>query len=102
MNVTNDEEAIKKVITDATDAFRTRNFDKIATTYVQDETLIKTGAAKGGFAVNEGWSEVSENYKTSFKNNPETVPGKLRFIKRAPGQFTTRVCMEIMEAHLNR
>ena len=71
-----DKEAIKKVITDATDAFRTRNFNKIAATYVQDETLVKTGVAKSGFNVNDGWKNVSENYKTAFKNNPETVPGK--------------------------
>lgn len=74
-NNTKEKEAIKKVITDATDAFRTRNYDKIAATYVQDETLVKTAAAKGGFAVNYGWKKVSENYKTAFKNNPETVPG---------------------------
>jgi ketosteroid isomerase-like protein len=76
VDVEKEKAAIKKVITEATEAFRIRDFDKIATTYVHDETLIKTGAALGGFQVNNGWGVVSENYKTMFKNNPEPVPGK--------------------------
>ena len=71
-----EKEAIKKVITEATEAFRARDFDKIAATYVQDESMVKTAAAKGGFAVNYGWKQVGENYKNNFKNYPEPVSGK--------------------------
>ena len=69
-------EAIKKVISESTSDFQARDFNKIATTYVQDESVVKTAAAKGGFAVNYGWDKVAENYKNSFKNNPDPVSGK--------------------------
>ena len=73
---TKEKEAIKKVISEATEAYRARDFNKIAATYVHDETLVKTGAAMGGFSVNYGWKKVSENYKNFFKNNPDPVTGK--------------------------
>lgn len=71
-----EKEAIKKVISEATEAFRARDFDKISKTYVHDETLVKTAAAKGGFNVNYGWDKIAENYKNNFKNNREPVTGK--------------------------
>lgn len=71
-----EEEAIKKVITEATEAFRARDFDKISKTYVHDETLVKTAAAKGGFNVNYGWDKIAENYQNNFKNSPEPATEK--------------------------
>lgn len=80
--VNNEKEkaAIKKVITEATEAFRARDFDKITATYVHDESLVKTAAALGGYNVNNGWNKISENYKTNFKNNPAPVSGKFEKI----------------------
>jgi len=71
-----EKEAIKKVITESTNAYRARDFNKIAATFIHDETLVKTGAAAGGYGVNDGWKKISENYKRNFKNNPETASGK--------------------------
>jgi ketosteroid isomerase-like protein len=71
-----DKEAIKKVITESTKAYRAKDFDKIAATFIHDETLVKTAVAKGGFNVNHGWDKVGENYKNNFKNNPEPAVGK--------------------------
>ncbi|MCY1720585.1 nuclear transport factor 2 family protein [Prolixibacteraceae bacterium Z1-6] len=77
-NSDKEKEAIKKVITEATNAYRARDFVKIASTYVHDESLVKTASSRGGFAVNYGWKKVAENYKNNFKNNPEPAPGNYK------------------------
>ena len=71
-----EKEAIKKVISEATEAYRAKNFNKIATAYVHDNSLIKTTASLQGHSEVYGWKEVSENYKNFFKNNPDPVTGK--------------------------
>ena len=65
-NKDKEKEAIIKVITESTNAYRARDFNRIAATFVHDESVIKTGAAKGGFMVRTGWEEIASNYKNSF------------------------------------
>jgi ketosteroid isomerase-like protein len=72
-----EKEAIKQVITESTNAYRARDFNRISTTFVQDESTIKTGAAKGGFMYRTGWENIGSNYKQNFTNNPDPVTRKL-------------------------
>jgi len=72
-----DKEAIKQVITESTNAYRAKDFNRIAATFVQDESTIKTGAAKGGFMYRTGWEQIGSNYKQNFTNNPDPISRKL-------------------------
>ena len=65
--------AIKKVITDATDAWVARDYEKIANTFLQEEVCTKLNSGKAGFRVQTGWEEISSTYKNGFKNNPDPI-----------------------------
>lgn len=72
-----EKEAIIEIITESTNAYRARDFNRIAATFVQDESTIKTGAAKGGFMFRTGWEDIAANYKNSFKSSPDPIIRKL-------------------------
>lgn len=72
-----EKEAVKKLITESTNAYRARDFSRIAETFVHDESVIKTGASKNGYMVRTGWEEIASNYKNTFKNNPDPIVRKL-------------------------
>ena len=72
-----EKEAIIQVIKESTNAYRARDFNRIAATFVHDESVIKTGAAKGGFMVRTGWEEIASNYKNSFTTSPDPITRKL-------------------------
>lgn len=77
-NPEKEKEAIIKVITESTNAYRARDFDRISATFVQDETTMKVGSAKGGFFVRPGWEKISTNYKNNFTNNPTPITRELK------------------------
>ncbi len=70
-----EKDAIKKVITEATDAFRARDLNKLKEAFVNDETLVKTGARITGYGVDHGWDNVEKRYKNMFKNQPAPRSG---------------------------
>ncbi len=72
-----EKEAIIQVITESTNAYRARDFNRISATFVQDESTIKTGAAKGGFMYRAGWEDIGSNYKQVFTNSPDPIKRKL-------------------------
>jgi len=72
-----EKEAIIQVITESTNAYRARDFNRIAATFVQDESVIKMGAAKGGYMFRTGWEDIGSNYKNIFKNSPDPITRKL-------------------------
>lgn len=76
-NTEKEKEAIIQVITECTNSYLARDFSGIAATFVQDESTIKTGAAKGGFMFRTGWEEIGSNYKQNFTNNPDPITRKL-------------------------
>jgi ketosteroid isomerase-like protein len=76
-NLEKEKEAIIQVITESTNAYRARDFEKISTTFVHDASTIKTGAAKGGFLVRSGWEEIAANYKNSFTTSPTPITRNL-------------------------
>ena len=76
-DTSHEKEAIKKVIAELTNAFRARDLNKLAATFVEDETATKLRVSKTGYSVINGWEDISALYKQSFTNNPEAVTGNL-------------------------
>ena len=76
IDIAKEEEAIIAVIEEETDAFRNRDFDRLAATFVQDETNIRLSASKSSYSYYVGWEQISSGFKESFKNNPEPYTGK--------------------------
>ncbi len=75
-NIEKEKEAIVKVIWDGSNAYKERNLEKMAGTYVLDETAIKLRAAKTGYNIQKGWSEIEKGYATTFTNFPNPGTGK--------------------------
>lgn len=72
-NTEKEKEAIIDLITESTNAYRARDFEKISKTFVHDASILKTGAAKGGFFVRTGWEEIASNYKNNFTTSPAPI-----------------------------
>ena len=66
-----EKEAIKAVIEEESNAFIARDYDRLAATYVQDETNIRMGASKTIYGYRVGWKEIDSVFKEYFKNNPK-------------------------------
>jgi hypothetical protein len=77
-NVEKEKEAIKKVITEGTDSYRAKNYERMAATWVQDESIVKLRAAKVGYTENYGWKDVGSIYSDDFKDMPEPLTGKYK------------------------
>ncbi len=73
-----EREAIVEVIKECTNAYRAKDFQRISETFVQDETAMKIGAAKGGYFVRPGWENIAANYENNFKNNPAPITRELK------------------------
>ena len=71
-----EKEAIKTVIEEVTDAWLTRDFDRLAFTFVQDEFATRLRTGKNGYLYSAGWEEIGQLYKESIKNNPNPITNK--------------------------
>ena len=71
-----EKEAIIQVITESTNAYRAKDFDRIAATFVHDDSVIKTAASKGGYMIKSGWEDIASNYSQNFTNNPDPIVRK--------------------------
>jgi len=76
IDIAKEEEAIKAVIENATAAWVARNLDGLTATSVTDETFIRLGASKTGFAYSVGWEDRASSAEEFFKNNPNPVAVK--------------------------
>ena len=75
-----EKEAIKAVIEDEAKAFIERDYDRLASKYVQDETNIRMGASKTGYGYRIGWEEIDSTFKKYFENNPDPDTRKPQLI----------------------
>jgi len=66
-NIEEEKEAIKKVITESTEAYRVKNYERLAATWIHDLSAIKLTARKGSYNTHYGWSEISTRYKSDFE-----------------------------------
>ena len=76
IDIEEEKKAIIAVIEEETDAFIDRDFDRLAATYVQDETNIRLQARKSNYRYLVGWEELGSGFKEFFENNPEPSTDK--------------------------
>ena len=79
IDIEKETEAIKTVIEEETQAFLNKDFDRMAATYVKDETNIRLSSSSNSYSLTVGWDEVEPLFKEYFKNNPE--PSTDRYVK---------------------
>jgi hypothetical protein len=70
-DIEEEKKAIIDVIEEETAAFVARDFDRLAATYIQDETNIRLTASKSRYIYHVGWEKLSSRFKNYFENNPE-------------------------------
>ncbi len=67
-----EEEAIKKVIIEETEAFWNKDFKKLSSCFVQDEYIRVVGWWEhGGITVRKGWSVIGARTEKLMIENPE-------------------------------
>ena len=66
-----EKEAIMKVIKEEVDAFDAKDFDRLANTFVQDETLSRLSANKSNYHYFVGWEDIGPRYKDYFEQSSE-------------------------------
>ena len=71
IDIEKEKEAIIVVIEEETDAYLDRDFDRLAATWVQDETIIRLGASKSGYGYWVGWEEIGSDIKESIEGVSE-------------------------------
>ena len=78
IDIEKEKAAIIAVIEEETDAFLDRDFNRLASKYVQDETNIRV-LAGNGYWMSVGWDEIGSYFKKSITNSPE--PRKYKLVK---------------------
>ena len=76
IDIEKEEKAIKAVLEKSSNAYQTRDFEAMASTWLHDESVARLNAGKFGYGFSEGWEKQDERYKTMFKNNPDPSPNK--------------------------
>ena len=79
IDIEKEKAAIIAVIEEETNAYYDNDFDRLAATWVQDETNIWLNVGKGGYIYGVGWEEIGSGFKEYIENNPE--PGKIKEVK---------------------
>lgn len=75
-NVEKEKEAIKAVIEESTNAYKARDFDRMAAVWIQDESIVRLNSGKYGYSYSEGWDKIGEAYKKLFKEHPDAITNK--------------------------
>ena len=76
-----EKEAIKAVIEEETNSYIDNDYDRFASTYVQDKTFIRLNASKDeynyivgwGYNYIVGWEEISLAFRENSEGNPDTL-----------------------------
>jgi len=76
IDVGKEQDAIKAVLEKSSKAWSDRDFESIASVWIQDETSTRIGATNGSFGITQGWDGQEARYKTFFENNPEPSANK--------------------------
>lgn len=78
IDIEKEKEAIKAVILEESNAFNDRDFNRLAATYIQDETNIRMGASKSGYGYRVGWEDIGSAIKEYIEQNPDQVTRKVQ------------------------
>ncbi|MCK5372679.1 MAG: ester cyclase, partial [Cyclobacteriaceae bacterium] len=76
IDIEKEKEAIKAVLEKSSQAYLSRDFDSMASTWIHDESAARLNAGKFGYGYSEGWDKQDARYKTFFENNPEPSTNK--------------------------
>jgi len=79
IDIEQEKKAIISVIKEETNAFLSRDFERLAANYVQDETNIRLAASKSGYTYYVGWEDLGAAFKEYFENNPD--PSTNKYVK---------------------
>lgn len=75
VNIEKEKEAILALITEETNAYHDKDFERFAECYVQNETNIRLLGGEGEkISYTVGWEEVGSGFKEWFENNPDPTP----------------------------
>ncbi len=70
-----EKEAILALITEETQAYHDKDYERFAACYVQDESNIRIlGGENEKMSYTVGFEEVGSSFKEWFENNPEPTP----------------------------
>ena len=70
-----EKEAILALITEETNAYHDKDFERFAECYVQNETNIRILGGEGEkISYTVGWEKVGSDFKEWFENNPDPTP----------------------------
>jgi len=74
VDIEKEKEAILAVITEETQAYCDKDFERFAACYVQDETNIRLlGGENEKMSYTVGWEKVGASFKELFENDPVPV-----------------------------
>ena len=74
IDIEKEKEAILALITEETQAYHDKDYERFAACYVQDESNIRILGGEGEFSYIVGWEEVGSGFKEWFENNPDPTP----------------------------
>jgi len=77
VDIEKEKEAILALITEETNAYHDKDFERFAACYVQDETNIRIlGGENEKISYTVGWEGVGSSFKELFENNPDPTPNR--------------------------
>jgi len=71
-NETN-KKAIISVVEEATNAYKARDFERIAAVWLQDESIIRLNSGNHNYSFSKGWDNIGPAYQDLFKNHPDAI-----------------------------
>lgn len=75
VDIEKEKEAILALITEETNAYHDKDFERFAACYVQNEINIRILGGEGEkISYTVGWKEVGSSFKELFENNPDPTP----------------------------
>ena len=75
VDIEKEKEAILALITEETNAYHDKDFERFAACYVQNEINIRILGGEGEkISYTVGWEEVGASFKELFENNPDPTP----------------------------
>ena len=77
VDIEKEKEAILALITEETQAYHDKDYERFAACYVQDESNIRIlGGENEKMSYTVGFEEVGSSFKEWFENNPEPTPNR--------------------------
>ena len=75
VDIEKEKEAILALITEETQAYHDKDFERFAACYVQNDINIRIlGGENEKISYTVGWEEVGSSFKELFENNPDPTP----------------------------